>query len=41
MPAIAALILTQGSILASSLSLPMLAPLLLGMGVLLRSIKVQ
>ncbi len=39
LPAIAALILTQGGILASQLSVPMLAPLLLGTGVLIRSIK--
>lgn len=38
-PAIAALILTQGGVLASQVSLPMLAPLLLGTGMLLRSIR--
>lgn len=32
LPAIAALLLTQGSLLASQVSLPMLAPLLLGTG---------
>ena len=39
LPALVALIVTQGSLLASQVSLPMLAPLLLGTGMMLRSIK--
>eukprot|EP00775_Hariotina_reticulata_P003655 gene3655-3916_t len=39
LPAIAALLLTQGSLLASQVSLPMLAPLLLGTGMMMNSIK--
>ncbi|WIA28842.1 hypothetical protein OEZ86_011368 [Tetradesmus obliquus] len=39
LPAIAALLLTQGSLLASQVSLPMLAPLLLGTGMMVNSIK--
>lgn len=39
LPALVALIVTQGGLLASQVSLPMLAPLLLGTGMMLRSIK--
>ena len=39
LPALAALVLTQGGALAGQVSLPMLAPLLLGLGMTLRSIK--
>jgi hypothetical protein len=39
LPALVALIVTQGSLLASQVSLPMLAPLLLGTGMMMRSIK--
>ncbi len=39
LPALLALVATQVGILASQVSLPMLAPLLLGTGMLLRSIK--
>lgn len=39
LPALVALVVTQGSLLASQVSLPMLAPLLLGTGMMMRSIK--
>lgn len=39
LPALVALIVTQGSLLASQVSLPMLAPLLLGTGMMMRSIR--
>ncbi len=39
LPALVALLVTQGSLLASQVSLPMLAPLLLGTGMMMRSIK--
>eukprot|EP00879_Flechtneria_rotunda_P006781 GHRR01007125.1.p1 GENE.GHRR01007125.1~~GHRR01007125.1.p1 ORF type:complete len:535 (+),score=162.40 GHRR01007125.1:305-1909(+) len=39
LPAVAALLLTQGGALASQVSLPMLAPLLLGTGMMMNSIK--
>lgn len=37
-PALLVLLLTQGQLLASQVSLPMLAPLLLGSGMVLRSV---
>lgn len=39
LPALVALVATQIGLLSTSLSLPMLAPLLLGTGMLLRSIR--
>jgi small-conductance mechanosensitive channel len=39
LPALVALVATQVGLLSTSLSLPMLAPLLLGTGMLLRSIR--